>query len=379
MKKVMKLVWAYFKKLDKFLLCAVLSCSVLSILLLYSIYLSQVSNSVYPSTYQTQIIASGLGLICAIILSLIDYSKLVKMWYLYAPVALIMVALTFTGLGMKREGTSADDQAWLDLGFTSIQPSEFLKIAFILTFAYHCSKVKDKVNQPVVLGLLCLHAAVPIGLVSLQGDQGTAIVFAFIFFAMLFSAGLSWKYVASAILALPVFSVLAWNFLLQGHHKNRIMIMFNPEADPLGDGFQQLTGKVSLGSGQLLGKGLFGGEYCNVAEIHNDFIFSWIGQTLGFVGCAIFMAVLMFIMLKLVYNSFLANDFTGQLICIGVFAMIFIHTVLNVGMVLLLMPVIGVPLPFVSAGGTSVVAMYLAVGLALSVYSQNKKFNSLFS
>ena len=376
MKPILRIIWTSYKKLDKLLLLAVTACSLLGVVLIYSIYKNDVSRYVFPSTYKTQAIAIVLGILISIFISFIDYQKLAKLWFLYAPFAVGMVILTFTSLGIQREG--ADDKAWLDIGITTLQPSEFLKLAFILSFAYHLSKVHEKINQPLNVLLLCVHGAVPIGLIALQGDFGTALVFTAIFLTMLFAGGISWKLVLSALMASPLLGLFAWNYILQSNHKKRILILFNPGHDPLGTGNQQRQGKIALGSGQLFGKGLFGGEYSYVSEVQNDFIFSYLGQTLGFIGCIVLCGLICFICLKLITNSLAAKDKLGQLISIGVFSLLFTHALLNIGMVLGVMPVIGVPLPFVSAGGTAVLSMYIAIGLAMSVYSHSEKKNSIF-
>lgn len=377
MKKALKIFLRYLHKIDKLLLLAIMFCSALSIVLLYSMVKNNVSNSVFASDYKKQFLVSITGFVVALIMPLFDYKKIAKLWFLYAPFAVILVLLTFTPLGYQVAG--ADDKAWIKLPFMSFQPSEVLKIAFIISFAYHLYKVGDKINQPANIALLCLHGAVPIGLIVLQGDDGTAIVFAAIFLVMLFVAGISWKYVLAVLVASPVFAVVLWNFILLGHQKNRILVIFDPSLDPLGAGNQQRQGKIALGSGQLFGKGLFGGDYSYVSEVHNDFIFSYIGQTLGFVGCMVFCCVVVFICIKILDNANASKDTLGKYICTGVFAMLFVHYILNIGMVLGVMPVIGVPLPFVSAGGTAALTMYIAIGLVLSVYAHSEKTASIFS
>lgn len=377
-KTVWKVIKYYVRSLDKFLLTAIIGCSVLSILLIYSIYANGASRFVYTSTYKTQFIATVLGLGCALVIAMFDYERLAKLWYIYAPAAVGLTLLTFTSLGKMREGTAADDRAWLDIGITSIQPSEFLKIAFILSFAYHIFKVKEKINQPVILLTLCLHGAVPIALIGLQGDGGTAIVFGFIFVTMLFIGGVSWKYILSVILASPVLAIFVWFVIMSDNQRDRFMIVFNPERDPLGLGNQQIEGKIALGSGMLHGKGLFGGNYKYVAEMHNDFIFSYLGQVFGFIGCIALCAVIVFISFRVLYDGMKSKDKLGLCICAGVFAMYFSQAVMNIGMVLGVLPVIGVPLPLMSAGGSAVLSMYLAFGLVLSVYAHGERNNSLF-
>ena len=198
------------RHLDYGLLLAVIICSAVSSLLIYSIHANKVLESVGASYYRTQIISALMGLFAALIISLINYKKLARLWFLYVPVSVVLVLLTFTGLGYKR----ADDQAWLNLGFIQIQPSEVLKLAFILSFAYHLSRVEENMNKPVHMALLCLHGLVPIALVGGQGDYGTAIVFGFIFAAMIISAKISWKYLAAAPVLLAGALVFLWNFVL---------------------------------------------------------------------------------------------------------------------------------------------------------------------
>lgn len=377
MNKTLKIFLRYLKKIDKFLLLSIILCSGLSVLLLYSIYYNKVSYIVHPRDYQMQFAASILGIIILLVMPLFDYRKIAKLWFLYVPFAVVINFLTFTPLGIQVAGT--DDKAWISLGFTTLQPSEILKIAFILSFSYHLYKVGDKINQPSNLLLLILHGLGAIGIIVLQGDDGTAIVFAFIFVVMLFVAGLSWKYIITVLIASPVAVLILWNFLLSRMQKNRILAVLNPELDPVGAGNQQRQGKIALGSGQLTGKGLFGGHYSYVSEVHNDFIFSYLGQTLGFIGCIAFCALAVFICYKILSDAIASKDTLGKYICCGVFAMLFVHYIMNIGMVLGVMPVIGVPLPFISAGGTAVVFMYVAIGLVMSVYAHSEKTASIFS
>lgn len=365
------------RHLDYGLLLAVIICSAVSSLLIYSIYANKVLESVGASYYRTQIISALLGLFAALVISLINYKKLARLWFLYVPVSVVLVLLTFTGLGYKR----ADDQAWLNLGFIQIQPSEVLKLAFILSFAYHLSKVEENMNKPVHMALLCLHGLVPIALVGGQGDYGTAIVFGFIFAAMIISAKISWKYLAAAPILLAAALVFLWNFVLKSDHKNRIEVLLHPGTDPEGLEYQQDLGLAALNKGGFLGIGLFGdkNEYISVPEIHNDFILSYAGMVFGFVGAVGLLAILAYICLKILADSRIAKDNLGKFICMGTFGLMLAHCIMNIGMVLKVMPVIGIPLPFLSAGGTAMVSMYVAIGLVLSTYTHsNKKYNVFY-
>ena len=365
-----------FKKLpsgkhsiDAGLLFAVTLCSVIRTVLIYSISHNKLLEGVGSSYWRTQLISMGMGLIAAVIMSFIDYRKLVKLWFIFAPAALILVGLTFTSLGYQRAG--ADDQAWIQIGSFSFQPSEVLKLAFILTFAYHLSRDEEEMNKPLHMLLLCIHALVPIGIVGLQGDYGTAIVFVFIFVFMICSAKISWKYLVAGPFVAAAGIAAMWFFALDEFHKKRVTILFHPGTDPENIEYQQDLGLMALKSGKIFGKGLFAksSEYVSVPEMHNDFIFTYAGQVFGFLGSVGILIILTYICLKIFADSRVTRDHLGKFICMGAFGLIFSHCIMNIGMVLKTAPVIGVPLPFMSAGGTAMVSMYTIIGLVLSTYS----------
>lgn len=377
-KKIFKNIVEYIKSLDKLLILFCVAASSFGIVLLYSMYSNDFAN-VTAKYYKTQIAALAIGVVVMLIIAAIDYKLISKIWFIYAPVALILTLLLFTSLGQGVEG--ADDVGWLKIGSITIQPSELLKDAFIMTFATHLNKVGKEMNRLPHFLLLCLHGMIPVALIAKQGDDGTAIVFLFIFAAMLIVAGLGLRYILLGCAAVPVVVYVAWNYLMQPHHKARFLVLFDPvmqQEQIRGIWYQQYWGRIALGSGKMTGVGLFGGEYVYTSFIHNDFIFAYIGNALGFVGCVATVALLLLICVKIYMSSLQAKDKLGQLICIGVFTMILIHAVLNIGMVLAVMPVIGIPLPFISAGGTSTVSLYVAVGLVLSVYGHRSRKYHMF-
>lgn len=377
-KKIFKNIVEYIKSLDKLLILFCVAASSFGIVLLYSMYSNDFAN-VTAKYYKTQIAALAIGVVVMLIIAAIDYKLISKIWFIYAPVALILTLLLFTSLGQGVEG--ADDVGWLKIGSITIQPSELLKDAFIMTFATHLNKVGKEMNRLPHFLLLCLHGMIPVALIAKQGDDGTAIVFLFIFAAMLIVAGLGLRYILLGCAAVPVVVYVAWNYLMQLHHKARFLVLFDPvmqQEQIRGIWYQQYWGRIALGSGKMTGVGLFGGEYVYTSFIHNDFIFAYIGNALGFVGCVATVALLLLICVKIYMSSLQAKDKLGQLICIGVFTMILIHAVLNIGMVLAVMPVIGIPLPFISAGGTSTVSLYVAVGLVLSVYGHRSRKYHMF-
>lgn len=374
MKTVLKFLGGYFKHLDKILplICAALT--VFDIILVHSMYENGYINI---RVFDTQLYSAVIGFVAAIIIGMIDYKFMSKVWYIYAPAALILQLLLFTPLAIQRD----DDIAWLDFGFTTIQPSEILKIAFILTLATHISKLGDKLNSLPHLLLLCVHGLFPVALIIKQGDAGSALVFLFIFMCMLFAAGISWKYILVFTAAIPPVLYVAWNYVMADHHRLRILMLFDKELqeqERLNAYMQQYNGTIALGSGQLTGLGFNSDSYTYVPEIYNDFIFSYIGMTLGFIGCMAVVITLTVLCLKLLSNASAAGDMLGKLICTGVFAMVAFHCIINIGMVLSVIPVIGIPLPFISTGGTSMITMYASMGLVLSVSTHKEKAKHMF-
>ena len=196
MKTVLKFLGGYFKKVDKILplICAALS--VFDIAIVKSLY---DNGFIIESVFKTQVYSVVLGFCGAVLIGMIDYKFISKLWFLYAPVALILQLLLFTPLGIQRD----DDVAWLNLGFTTIQPSEILKLVFIMTLATHISKLGDKLNSLPNVLVLCVHGLLPVGLIALQGDYGSAIIFLLIFVCMVFVAGISWKYIIVGAAAVP--------------------------------------------------------------------------------------------------------------------------------------------------------------------------------
>ena len=235
-------------------------------------------------------------------------------------------------------------------------------------------------NKPLHMLLLCLHGGIPIAIVGKQGDYGTAIVFVAMFVFMICSARISWQYLVLAPFAIAGGIAAMWFFALSDFHKKRILILFHPGTDPDYIEYQQDLGISALQSGGVFGKGLFADsdEYIYVPEIHNDFIFTFAGQVFGFVGAVGILIILAYVCLKTFADSRIARDRLGRFICIGAFGMIFAHCVMNIGMVLKAAPVIGVPLPFMSAGGTAMVSMYAVIGIVLSTYSHRAMTYNVF-
>lgn len=315
-----------------------------------------------------QLASTFAGIIAAVIISMFDFETFLKRWYLIAAGGVIPVILTFF-IGFAPEGT--DDKAWLDLGFTTLQPAELLKIAFIITFAAHVNRVKAEINKPKCLLPLCLHGAFPVLLIHFQGDDGTALVFAIMFICMLYAAGVSWKYFVAAVTAAIVASPIVYFFVMNDDQRRRIIGVFNIEADIKGSTYQQYRARMALANGGIFGQGLFKGSLTQVGGVpegRNDFIFVSIGEELGFIGCLLAVSLLAAICFRSIHTARICRKDTGKIICVGFFSMIFAQIIINIGMCTAILPVIGVTLPFFSAGGTSLLCTYFGVGLILSVY-----------
>jgi len=362
MKKIWNGIGEYMRATDGWLLLLWLSASALSVVFLWGLYNSGLS---YETKIISQLGAVAIGLVSALLISRFDYNDLLKLWKLYLPVCILLVLATFI-VGTARGG----DRAWLVIPVgsrsISIQPSELLKISFITTFSLHISKVEGEINSLKNMLLLCLHGGIHILLIQLQ-DSGTAMIFAIIFFVMLFCAGISWKYVLAAVAALAAATPLLWFKILTEYQKMRILIVFNPELDK-DYYYQQLQSAIALGTGGIQGTGVFSGKHVAVPEVYNDFIFSFIGESSGFIGALGIFLLLIVIALKILYNSSRAKDTVGRFICIGMSAMITAQVFTNIGMCLGILPVIGVTLPLMSSGGSSVLSLYFGLGLVLSVY-----------
>ena len=391
-----KIIRQYIKATDKLYLCLCVCCSVLSVVTLVSLGIENGGFAVdafdgsvtglgaYRNAF-VQAAASLLGLVCAIVLSCIDYRALVKIWPVHVVLSwgMVLVTLTHLKLGPVTLGyapSNTDNFSWIRMGPLSLQPTELAKISFILTFAMHLDNVRERINEPKTLAKLLLHILAAVAVVHVQGDDGTAIVFATIGCMMLFAAGLAWKYILSAIaLGVTGLSVILTFFpdkVFKGYQFDRIMVLFDPSYD-LDLARQQLGGKTAIGSGQIFGRGFFTGDHYTVINAQDDFIFSYLAECVGFVGCVIVLAILFTIAIRTLTTGLRSEDHIGTYICVGVFAAISWQIIINLGMNLSVLPVIGVTLPFFSAGGTSALMMYLSVGIVTSVFMHNKK--KLFS
>lgn len=325
------------------------------------------------SWFSIQLMAIIAGYIGAFLLTLVDYRTVGNYWYMIAAFCIFIILLTlFKGISIEG-AAGVNAKAWLQLpGKITFQTSELVKIGFLITFGKHLELLQqeNKMHSLQHVLLLAVHAAVPILLVQMEGDTGTAIIFGFMFLFMAFSAGVQLRYFAVLAGIGAMAAPIIWNFGLEDYQKSRMLIFRHPEADPLNYGFQQLAGKLSISSGQLTGRGLFVSPRVNSGTVpvqESDYIFSAAGEELGFIGCISIIILLVVLLLLCIRNARRATDLLGSSICVGFFAMILAQMFFNLGMCLNLLPVMGVTLPFFSAGGSSVMCLYFGFGLVESV------------
>ena len=320
---------------------------------------------------RTMALAVGAGVLLALVISFIDYHFITRMFpFIGAVCILLMLSLFIWGKGPDER---PDAKTWLALGSSGLffQPSELLKIGFIITFGMHLELLGDKLTRTFHILLLCLHAAVPVGLVALTGDMGSALIFLMIFAVMMFCAGVRLRYFLIGAALVAAAAPAVWYFVFDAIQKNRILALFYPENYP-DVMYQQNMGMTAITSGGLTGQGLFRGALTQVdnaiPEAENDMIFTCIGEELGLLGCAAALLMLLLIIVKIMHVGHRSKYGATKLMCYGFAATIASQVAVNVGMCLRLLPVIGITLPFFSAGGSSNLCIYIGLGLILSVY-----------
>lgn len=371
MRRSLKGIENPIKKIDPILFCAVAVLSFISILTVFG----SVDNF-GKSKLVMQVAMTVVGIAFTLVIASLDYRFLIDKAYLLmlgASVLLMLLTLAFGSSGVNMETAN---RSWLNIPIINIavQPSEFIKITFLCSFAKHIDLVMDRINKPLVLLGLAVHAAIIVGLILLTGDLGVALVYIGIVLLMLFCSGVStWYFVGGIALIVVAFPFL-WD-LLRPYQQSRIIYGFQPELDPLGYGMQPLMSREAISQGGFFGKGLFeGGIYESLTASHTDFIFATVCEKFGFVGGFITVAALVTLVVRCIYLGFRCRDNVGKLICIGVAGIIMIQTAENLWMCLGLVPVIGITLPFVSCGGSSLLATYMLVALAHSVIARERRF-----
>jgi rod shape determining protein RodA len=373
----------YLKQFDYPLLVAVIILSVIGLGALRS----AIGSPEVTGTWLKQLICFFIGIVLAISISAIDYKdfKTLGIPVYIGSIALLVMVLIFGNV-------HAGSKSWLEIPFVgfSVQPSEFAKVAFTVVVPVFFERLKEGKDLGKNIFKLLIYAMLPIGLVFLQPDVGTALVFVFAFVVMLFIYGIPYRYFLMAFGAFAVSAPVLWFFVIPNkfpHIRKRIMTFIFPETDLSGAGMQVNNSKMAIGSGRLFGKGpFFGIQDQNIGstssyfvpERESDFIFSVIGEELGFVGSVLVIILVFFILYRCIYISMSARDYYGSYMAICVTSILAFHFIENIGMCIGIMPVTGIPLPFVSQGNSSLIANYMNIGVMLSISMRRKKtiFNS---
>ncbi len=312
----------------------------------------------------------ALGVVAMVVIATVDYQVIARAW---RPILLATILLL--GIVDVVGRTTLGAQRWISVGpFGSFQPSEFAKLALIITLATHITGGRDLRTWLSFVPIL-LHVAIPVALILKQPDLGTTLVIAAIVAAMLFAAGAPLRVLgtmgAGGIAVVP----LLWGFL-HDYQRQRLVVFLDPGVDPLGAGYALIQSKIAVGSGQLLGKGLLHGTQTLlhfIPEQHTDFIFTVIAEDFGFVGAILMLALFGLWLWRGMQIAMAAKDRLGMLMAVGVTTMIAFHVFINVGMTVGLMPITGIPLPFISHGGSALLLMLMATGLLLNVGMRRKK------
>lgn len=373
MKKIFSYTKRFISETDKILFALIMAASAFGVLMVYSATRWNLEDGDLISRDATvMIIAAAIGLVLTLVISAIDYELIMKLWPIIGGVCVVLMLITLV-FGAAPE-SRPDAKCWLKFGSIYFQTSELVKVGYVITYSMHLELCRDTINKPLSVILLGIHALIPVGLVVLTGDMGSALVFILMTIAMLFFAGLHIGFfVCGGVLAVAA-SPLIWMYVFSDYQKNRFLALIRPDDFPA-ESFQQLKGLNALGSGGFFGQGLFKGTYTQsgiVPESENDFIFTAIGEETGFFGCLIALGLLFFICFEMIKIGKKARDFSAQLTCYGIAAMIASQVVINIGMCLMVLPVIGITLPFFSAGGTSTLCLYIGIGLVFSIYRYNR-------
>lgn len=357
-----------------------------TIITLISIYGLTLVKSISRETFNyfnVQFLSVVIGILGALFLQTLDYKFLLKKYKWIAAISIILMVYTLV-VGVKVEGSMGiNAKAWIRLpGGITFQPSELVKIGFTITFAKHLCFLNEtnSITKFKSIFFLAIHAFVPVALAHLQGDDGAAIIFLCIALIMAFMGGVPFRYFIIFILIVVMLIPVLWQFVLADYQKKRILIQMNPESDPLNMGYQQIQGKLSIGSGGLFGYGLFKGPRVANSVVpvqESDFIFSAVGEELGFLGCLFLIFLILSAVFRIGYISRKSGEIDGSLICFGIIGIIISQTIFNLGMCLSLLPVMGVTLPFFSVGGSSASCLYLAIGIIQNIFLHKNEVKNI--
>ncbi len=359
---------APWRHLDVLLLGASIGVAVIGVLMVYSATRGPGGDEPADTFYlKRQALFLVAGLVVMTITAAVDYRRYSDLAPVIYGVGMVMLAVVLSPLGSARKGT----QAWFELGGFQLQPSEFAKLALVIGLSALMSRFRWEVSLPRLL--LCLVVAgVPIALIMLQPDVGTALVMVAIIAGILLVGGAKFRQLGTlALLAVLASVALLQSGVLEDYQRARLTSFLDQSSDLQGAAYNQNQSLIAIGAGGITGQGLFQGTQTrleNVPEQHTDFIFTALGEELGLLGSGTLLALFGIAVFRIWRTAQLSRDAFGTLLCAGVLAMLLFQIFQNVGMTMGIMPVTGIPLPFVSYGGSSALANFAAIGLVLNVH-----------
>lgn len=361
------------KKIFKNIEWGILICTILLILIGLVALFSATQNTEYEEL-KKQIMWLCISIPIFIVIIFIDYEIIAKASPVFYGIFLVLlVAVLFTE---SVNGASS----WFNIGPFSLQPSEFAKIFVIIMFASVVVRIQQKgkkeISRPIKLITSLLVVALPVLLIIKQPDYGTALAFLVSTVMILFTAGIDKKYIIVSILLIAILLPILYFFILPEHAKTRIDVFLNPNLDPRGSGYNIIQSKLAIGAGELFGMGLLKGNQTQLGFLYpktTDFIFAVIGEEMGFIATAGIVILYVVLITKSIYVAKTAKDDLGSYIAMGITGIFLFHMLENIGMTIGLLPITGVPLPFVSYGGSSLLTNLIMIALLLNISGRRQK------
>ncbi|MDO8886142.1 rod shape-determining protein RodA [Candidatus Oleimmundimicrobium sp.] len=363
-------VFEWFRFIDFSLIAITTLLVVYGNLMVYSATRSSQGD---PFFYlKKQIIFTLLGILVAVGIALLNYN-----WFRHYMVPLYIGNIALLLLVLLIGLTTYGATRWISIGFFNLQPSELAKIILILTLSAVLADKKGNIGKISELFTVFAYVGLPLLLIVVQPDLGTGLVLVAITLGLLFISGLKWQHalLIFGIVVLVIFLIFQFN-LLKEYQMSRLMVFFNSSADPLGAGYNLLQSKVAIGSGGFLGTGLFSGTQTGLKFLpvrHADFIFSVVGEELGFLGSSFLLGLYFILITRGLAIGASAGNLYGTLVAVGISSMWLFQVLVNVGMTMGIMPITGIPLPFFSYGGSSMLINFAGVGLLLNIYARRFK------
>lgn len=352
---------------------SILICTIgLIVIGLVALYSATISSDFSELTKQIMWLLIGIPIM--IIVIFIDYNNIAKISpFFYVIVLVLLVLVLFT---KPINGATS----WFEIGSFSFQPAEFAKVFVILVFSSAVVKIqlknKNEISKPIKLALSLSVVIVPVLLIIKQPDYGTALAFLVSIVLILFCSGINRKYIIISILLTSVIVPLLYFFILPPHAKTRIDVFLNPNLDPRGAGYNVIQSKLAIGAGKVFGMGVTKGNQTQLGFLYpktTDFIFSVIGEEMGFLVAGLIIILYVVLITKTIHIAKTAKDDLGSYIAIGIAGIFIFHMVENIGMTMGLLPITGVPLPFVSYGGSSLLTNMVLIALLLNISARRKK------